>query len=105
MKPPGTFLIVASANGYNDSASQGDQSWPVITVQKGTTVTITVYNADVQAHGFQVAHYSDSTRETVAPGKSVTITFVADTAGSFRIYCSIFCTIHPLMQSGELIVL
>jgi heme/copper-type cytochrome/quinol oxidase subunit 2 len=105
-KPPGSFLIIANANGYNDSIAHGvpQNSWPIITVQKGTTVTIMVYNADVQAHGFQVAHYSDNSIQTVAPGKSLTVTFVADTTGSFRIYCSIFCTVHAFMQSGELVV-
>lgn len=105
-KPPGSFLIVANAKGYNDSIDHGapQTSWPVITVQRGTTVTITMYNQDVMAHGFQVSHYLDSPIESVAPGKSFTITFVADTAGSFRIYCSIFCSVHPFMQSGELIV-
>ncbi len=106
VKSPGTYLIIASANGYNDSISHGvpQNPWPVITVQKGTTVTLTMYNADVQAHGFQVTHYSDSNIQSVAPGTSLTITFVADTTGTFHIYCSIFCTVHAFMQSGELIV-
>jgi heme/copper-type cytochrome/quinol oxidase subunit 2 len=105
-KQPGTFLILANANGYNDSIDHGvpQNSWPVITVQKGTTVTITMYNSDVVAHGFQVGHYYDSPIQSVAPGKSFTLTFVADTAGSFRIYCSIFCEVHAYMQSGVLIV-
>lgn len=105
-KPPGSFLIIASSNGFNDSIDHGvpQNSWPIITVQKGTSVTIMVYNADEQAHGFQVAHYFDSNIQTVAPGKTLTVTFVANTTGTFRIYCDIFCTVHSFMQSGELIV-
>lgn len=105
-KLPGTFLIVANANGFNDSIDHGVpvNSWPTITVQKGMTVTVTVYNADVQPHGFQITHYYDSNNATVPPGKSLTITFVANMTGTFRVYCSIFCTVHSFMQSGELIV-
>jgi heme/copper-type cytochrome/quinol oxidase subunit 2 len=102
----GNFLIVATANGYNESIAHGvtQSSWPVIHVAKGTMVNITVCNGDRQAHGFQIAHYFDSNIETVAPGQKITVTFVADQPGTFRIYCSIFCTIHSFMQSGELVV-
>lgn len=105
-KQPGTFLIVADANGFNDSIDHGvpQNSWPIITVQKGTTVTVTVYNADVQAHGFQITHYYDGNNATVPPGKSLTITFVANMTGTFRVYCSIVCAVHGFMLSGELIV-
>ena len=105
-KPTESFLIVANINGFNDSVDHGvpQNPWPVIHVAKGTTVSITVYNDDTQAHGFQVTHYFDSSIETIAPGQKVTITFVADLAGTFRMYCSIFCTAHAFMQSGELVV-
>jgi len=106
VKQSRTFIIVANANGFNDSINQGvpQNSWPIITVQKGTNVTITVYNTDVVAHGFQVAHYFDSSIQTIAPGTSLTVTFVANTTGSFRIYCSIVCPVHAFMQSGQLLV-
>jgi hypothetical protein len=106
-KPLGGFLIVADSNGYNDSMHHDVPhiSWPVIEVKNETMVRITVCNADHQAHGFQVTHYFDSNIETVFPGQVVNVSFVADRSGTFRIYCSIFCTIHsPWMQSGELVV-
>ena len=109
-KPAGGFLIIAGDSpgnvGYNDSEGHGAPTnpWPIITVQKGTTVNITVCNTDRQAHGFNISHYYDSSIETVAPGQVIRVQFVADEAGTFRIYCAIFCTIHVFMQSGELIV-
>jgi hypothetical protein len=105
-KPADGFLIIASHNGYNDSIAHGapDKPWPIIRVQKGATVTIAVCNTDRQAHGFQVTHYFDGSIETVAPGQVVEISFVASQAGTFEIYCSIFCTIHVYMQNGQLIV-
>jgi FtsP/CotA-like multicopper oxidase with cupredoxin domain len=103
------FQIVASVDGFNGSAlapysSNGTQRvpWPVIQVTKGSEVSITVCNVDKQAHGFQIAHYYDSSIFTVAPGQSIRVTFVADQAGTFRVYCSILCSIHWAMQDGEL---
>jgi heme/copper-type cytochrome/quinol oxidase subunit 2 len=100
------FLIVASVDGYNDSVDHGAPSnpWPVIQVSKGTMVNITVTNTDHQTHGFQITHYYDSSIFSVAPGQTIHVTFVADQKGTFKIYCSIFCTVHWAMQSGELIV-
>jgi hypothetical protein len=105
-KPPGGFLIVASNLGYNDSIGHGapEKPWPIVHVNEGQTVNITVCNTDVQAHGFQITHYFDSSIETVVPGQVMKVSFVANQAGIFQIYCSIFCSIHIYMQSGQLIV-
>ena len=109
-KPAGGFLIVANSHGFNDSVerlnftSEGGVTapWPVVSVSQGSNVTIVVCNADTQAHGFEVQHYYDSQVHTVAPGQAVTVTFMAGETGDFRIYCSIFCTVHWAMQDGEL---
>jgi heme/copper-type cytochrome/quinol oxidase subunit 2 len=99
-------MIVASANGFNDSVDHGvpNNPWPVIDVKKGSTVTILVCNADIQAHGFQVSHYFDGKIETLAPGRTLIVTFQANETGTFSIYCSIPCTVHWAMQSGRLVV-
>ena len=104
VKPADGFLIVASSDGYNDDISHGvpTNSWPVMTVQQNQTVNITVCNTDFQAHGFQVTYYYDSNIITIVPGQVLHVSFVADKSGDFRIYCSIFCSIHWAMQSGLL---
>ena len=108
VKPPGGFLIIASNLGFNDSVTHGapSKSWPVITVKQGQTVNITVCNIDVQAHGFQIKHYYDVDTVgvvTVVPGQVFKVApFVASQAGSFTIYCDIFCSIHLYMQNGLL---
>jgi heme/copper-type cytochrome/quinol oxidase subunit 2 len=110
VKPKGGYLIVANLDGYNDSKDHnvgvGNElgSWPVINVNKGANVTITVCNTDTQDHGFQVRYYYDSKIVGVAPGQSLTISFIADQKGSYAIYCGIFCTVHVYMQSGKLVV-
>jgi len=104
VKPAGGFLVVASHEGYNDSVAHGVPTnwWPIITVQQGQTVNITVCNTDFQAHGFQVTHYYDSYIVTIVPSQVLHVSFVADKAGEFRIYCNIPCSIHWAMQSGLL---
>jgi hypothetical protein len=106
VKPAGGFLIIASNVGYNDSIGHGAPAkpWPIIHVEKGSTVNIVVCNTDFQSHGFQITHYFDSSIETVIPGQVIKVSFVASSTGTFQIYCSIFCTIHIYMQSGQLIV-
>ena len=106
VKPSGGFLVIASKDGFNDSIDHGVPAkwWPLINVTQGQTVNITVCNTDFQAHGFQVAHYYDTYIVTVVPGQIVHVSFVANQAGKFRIYCNIFCSIHWAMQSGLLTV-
>jgi len=108
VKPAGGFLIVASGTGYNDSIGHGapQNNWPIVTVKQGQNVTIVVCNIDVQAHGFQITHYWDASDDhsqvTISPGQVYKVSFVANQAGSFDIYCEIFCSIHVYMQSGLL---
>jgi len=103
-KPADGFVIIASDTGYNDSIGHGapQKNWPIVTVKQGQNVTIVVCNIDVQAHGFQITHYYDQNRVTITPGQVIRVNFVANRAGSFDIYCEIFCSIHVYMQSGLL---
>src|SRR5437879_13030355 len=108
VKPANGFLIIASSRGYNDSVGHGvgpNDSWPILTVQRGQSVSITVCNTDIEAHGFQIYHYFDSETVSIAPRQVIRVSFVANQTGTFRTYCSIFCVPHaPYMQYGELIV-
>ena len=107
VKPAGGFLIIASQLGFNDSVNHGvpEDNWPVMNVRLGQNVTIVVCNADPsQAHGFQIDHYYVAQLVSIASGDVLRVSFVASQAGSFRVYCQIFCTIHWAMQSGRLIV-
>lgn len=106
VRPAGGFLVVAAYDGFNDSVDHGvpANAWPVINVRQGQNVTITVCNADSQPHGFQVAHYYDSRTVALDSGQVITVTFTAEQPGSYKIYCSILCTVHWAMVSGELVV-
>ena len=105
------FLIVAADPpspfaGFNGSyyASTTTQ-WPTMHVRVGQVVSIRVINcASSEAHGFQVTYYDDKSIIAIQPGQSYEATFTATVAGTFRVYCDIFCAIHPFMQNGALVV-
>ena len=84
-----------------------DTQWPTMEVKLGQVVSIHVINcASSESHGFQVGYYDDISKNLISipPGGSYDVTFTATKAGAFRVYCGIFCWIHPLMQNGALIV-
>jgi hypothetical protein len=106
-RPTGGFLIIASSMGYNDSIVHGApvKSWPVLDVTKGTDVDITVCNTYSEPVGFQVTHYLVSKVESIAPGRVMTVSFLANQTGTFEIYCAIFNPIHIYLQGGQLNVM
>jgi len=110
MKPtctrqPGFTLIIADLSGFNDSIGHGAPAhpWPIVYVEKGQVVRFLVCNLDqTQAHGFAITYYFDA-GVPIMPGEAYTIVFTATKAGTFTIFCNIFCTIHIYMR-GELVV-
>ncbi len=95
-----SFTIIVDLTGYNGSQSQTGP-WPIVNVQRCDTVVFMVINNDTQAHGFAVASYSNVGLELVG-GDHQTLRFQATRTGQFRIYCTINCTVHKLMQNGLL---
>jgi hypothetical protein len=95
-----SFTIIVDLTGYNGSGSHTGP-WPVVTIQRCDTVVFTVVNNDTQSHGFAVASYSNAGLELVGQARQ-TLKFQATRAGQFKIYCTIPCSVHPLMQNGLL---
>lgn len=58
-----------------------------MTVKKGTTVKVTFTNKEGM-HNWVLDEFNAKTN-TIAAGKSETVTFVADKVGSFEYYCSV----------------
>ena len=97
------FTITESNQGFNDSASRSSP-WPVMDVALGQSVTILIENNDtVATHGFVITHYFDA-GVSLRPGETHIVTFVANQMGTFQVFCSIVCPVHPSMQNGKLIV-
>lgn len=100
-RPPGFILIIADLSGFNDSIGHGAPAnpWPVVRVEEGQVVNFLVCNLDqTQAHGFAISYYFDA-GVPVMPGEAYQIVFTATEAGTFAIFCNIFCTIHIFMRS------
>jgi len=67
----------------------------VLHVNPGDRVTIELTSTDV-VHGLYVDGYDVSL--TADPGQPVTMSFVADRPGTFRLRCSVTCgALHPFM--------
>ncbi len=93
---PRKLTITAKRYGYDP---------PVIRVNKGDKLTITLISEDVE-HGFYLEGYGiDQTiKKLPADEEPKVISVTADKAGKFRYRCSKTCGyLHPFMQ-GELIV-
>ena len=70
-----------------------------LTAQEGNEVEITVKNtAPDKQHGFSIDEFGVA--EVIDQGKSTTVKFKADTAGTFRVYCQL----HPTHKPAELVV-
>ncbi len=72
-----------------------EYSPPVIRVEPGDQVTLQLVSLDV-THGMYVDGYG--LNAIAYPGQTVTLTFVADRSGVFRLRCSVTCgALHPFM--------
>jgi heme/copper-type cytochrome/quinol oxidase subunit 2 len=81
-----TFRIDARQYAYSPSE---------IHVNPGDTVTFELVSTDV-VHGLYVDGYGVSVEAD--PGRTATLTFVADQPGSFRFRCNVTCgAMHPFM--------
>ena len=60
-----------------------------LTVKKGTSVKITVENKSPISEGFSIDDYG--IKEVLKAGETKTVTFVANKAGAFTIWCQL----HP----------
>ena len=100
------FLVIVNRLGFNGSINKGvpQQRWPILCAHEGETVTINVRNTDtIETHGFAIGFYYEG-GVSIPAGRNVTISFAADRTGAFTLFCDIFCSVHPFMQSGVVVV-
>lgn len=91
----------ATVQEFDVVASQFEFTPGTITVKKGDTVKLNLSSEDVP-HGFSLAVFDIS--ETLSPGKTTTVEFVADQAGTFNFICNIVCGSGHSGMTGQLIV-
>jgi cytochrome c oxidase subunit 2 len=77
------------------AASQWRYTPGIVTVNEGDPVTL-VITADDVTHGFYLDGYNVT--ETVVPGQTITVRFVATRAGRWMFRCAVTCgPFHPYM--------
>lgn len=70
-----------------------------LTAQEGDTVEIKITNtASDKQHGFSIDEFD--VKETIDQGKTTTVKFDVDKAGTFKVYCQL----HPTHKPAELVV-
>lgn len=77
----------------------------IVTVDEGDVVTFHLTNlerAEDETHGFTVDTYGK--HGSFEPGKTASVTFVADRPGVFPYYCTEFCSALHLEMEGILLV-
>lgn len=90
-----------TAHSFEIDAQQFAFAPERIEVNQGDVVTIHLSASDV-VHGFYLDGYG--IEQSVTPGITREITFIADQPGKFRYRCSVSCgALHPFMI-GELVV-
>ena len=96
------FTIIADLDGFNGSRYQ-PAPWPEMSVSRCDTVLISLANRDAQTHGLTVEFYANDGIEAQA-GQTLTLRFLATTAGQFRVFCHVPSSVHVFMQQGQLTV-
>lgn len=97
-----TVEATAPATQTFDIVAQQFEFTPAtITVNQGDTVVLNLTTTDVP-HGFSLSQFGVSA--TITPGKTKTVEFVADQAGSFTFSCSVVCGAGHAGMSGTLVV-
>jgi heme/copper-type cytochrome/quinol oxidase subunit 2 len=95
---PLPFLTAATETESRTFRIEGSQyaySPAELHVNPGDIVTIELVSTDV-VHGLYVDGYGVSVEAD--PGKTTSLTFVADRSGSFRFRCNVTCgALHPFM--------
>jgi nitrosocyanin len=70
-----------------------------LTAHEGNTIQIKITNtANDKAHGFSIDEFG--IKETIDQGKTTTVEFEADKAGTFKV----FCQLHPTHKPAELVI-
>lgn len=72
-----------------------------ITVKKGDTVRINLNSVDVD-HGIGIKEFNVNLK--VDAGKTESVEFIADKAGTFTMFCNVFCGADHKNMKGTLVV-
>ncbi len=93
--------VTPAVKSFNLKAKKFSFEPATITVTKGETVKLTITSEDT-THGFALSDFNAFA--TIEAGKTANVQFVADKAGTFSFFCSVFCGGGHGDMKGSLIV-
>jgi len=94
----GQVITISGAHGsWHSAGGHGP-----ITVRQGDKVRLRLTSNDA-VHGFFLEAY-DIQVDEVYPGKTVTVDFVAEEAGTFPFACNVVCSVDHHHMRGKLVV-
>jgi hypothetical protein len=101
---PRTFTVIISRDGFNGTSGTFD-----ITLRQGDSAKITFVYGDNDLsydnpHAIAIDGYRIRTVDIGKSNPTVTVEFVADVSGTFKIYCYTPCVGMGNLQDGRLIV-
>lgn len=96
--PPAT---TGEIKEFNITAKQWEFSPSTINVNKGDTVKLHITSIDV-THGFGLPDFG--VYETLNPGSTIDVEFVADKTGTFTFACTVVCGTGHSGMNGQLVV-
>ena len=99
--PPVSTLPTPPVKEFNMTAMRFAFEPSTVTVNKGDQVVLHVTSTDV-THGISLPDYN--ILQTLPPGETKTMTFIADKAGQFTFFCSVLCGSGHSSMTGKLIV-
>lgn len=99
--PTEIVILGTATKSFDITAKQWEFVPSTIAVDEGDSVTLNVTSTDV-THGLSIPDFGVS--ETLTPGKTTTVTFIANKAGTFSFFCSIFCGSGHSGMEGMLVV-
>ena len=92
---------VSAVKTFQMTARQWEFEPATITVNVGDTVHLNIVSEDV-THGFSIAAFDVA--ETLTEGATTEVEFVADQAGTYTFFCSVFCGSGHAEMEGTLVV-
>ncbi|MDH5737756.1 MAG: cupredoxin domain-containing protein [Gammaproteobacteria bacterium] len=92
---------VAETKYFNMTLKNWELVPSTITVNTGDTVTLTMTSADMD-HGLSIPQFGVS--QFVGAGETATVTFVANKAGSYTMFCNVQCGQGHGRMKGTLVV-
>lgn len=93
--------VKPAVKSFTITAKSWEFSPSTITVKKGDTVRLTIKSVDVE-HGFFLPAFN--VNADLQPGKTATVEFVADKAGTFSFKCNVLCGEGHGGMNGKLVV-